>query len=381
MLTPFLKLAAPVVILAGGFAGATWLHKTAPTVPTQVPDPAVPVVAVRAVEQGPLTLRVRGHATVQAARSVDLVAEVAARVLWVAPALEAGGFVDQDAELMHLDETDFRLAESSALARLAQSEAALQLEAAEAEIAIAEWRAHGEGEAPALVAREPQLARARADVQSAEAALAAARRDLARCVIRAPYDARVESRWVSEASFVAPGQPLATLVDRSRAELSMPIRLEQLAALELTLGEETRAIDAQVELDLGSQTARWAGKVVRTGARLDPRTRMAQVIVEVNQPYASTPPLIPGSFARIELEGRRVEQAVKIPRSALRDDESVLLADADDRLEVRTVEVLHVEGDDAVLSHGLLAGERLIVTPMATVVPGMPLHVADEVED
>lgn len=375
-MTLILKIAAPVVILASGFAGARWLNETAPQVPPQVPETVIPLVEILPVQSAPQTLEVQGNGEVRAARHVQLVAEVSARVNWVAPELETGDFVRSGAPLLRFDRTDYELALASAEARLAQSMAALQLEEAEAEIARADWAEHGEGPPPALVAREPQLARAQADVRAAQAAVDAALRDLARCEVRAPFDARVESRLVTVASFVGPGQALCQLADSAAAEVTVPVRLADLAHLELSLGADPRALTVALDAQVAGAPASWTGEVVRTGASLDPLNRMASLIVRVDAPYAGKTPLIPGTFVHARIQGRLVPSLHRIPRSALRDDSTVLILDAQNQLEIRSVEVLQRTGSEALIDAGLRDGDQLILTPLVTIVPGMTLRTA-----
>lgn len=380
MITPILKLVAPVALVGGGLAGASWLMATAPEVPPQVPERAIPTVEVQTIERGPRTLTVRGHGEVQPARRVQLVAEIAARVTWVAPELEAGDFVRAGAPLVRMDQTDFELALTTAEARMAQAEAVLLLEEAEAEVAKAEWAEHGEGPPPPLVAREPQLARATADVRAAAAAVDAARRDLERCEVRAPFDARVEARQVTLGSFVAPGTGIAALADSMRAEVQMMIRLDQLAHLGLDLGADPPALPARLEAEIGGVQAAWVAQLTRTGPALSPGNRMAQLTFEVTGPYESTPALVPGTFVRVTVEGRRAEQIAAIPRAALRDDDSVLLVNDQSQLELRRVQVLQRTTDTALIRDGLVDGDRVILTPLVTFAEGMDLRIRDGAE-
>ena len=375
---PLLKVLAPAAILLGGFAGARWLNDTAPQVPAQVPEVAVPLVEVHTVQSAPRTLQVHSHGEALAARHVQLVAEVSARVIWVAPELEAGDFVRSGAALIRFDTTDYELAEASAEARLAQAQAALQLEEAEAEIARADWAEHGEGPPPALVAREPQLARAQADVRAAQASLDAALRDLARCEIYAPFDARVETRAITVASFVSPGQGLCQLADSAAAEVMVPVRLSELAYLDLSLGQDPRPLSVRLQAQIAGQDAVWQGQVVRTGASLDPSNRMASLVVRVDAPYSGAVALVPGTFVQAIVEGRTVPSLHSIPRSALRDDGTVLILDAQNQLEIRPVTIFQRTGNEVLIDSGLRNGDQLITTPMVTIVPGMPLRTSTE---
>ena len=123
--------------------------------------------------------------------------------------------------------------------------------------------------------------------------------------------------------------------------------------------------------------ARWQGKVVRTGASLSARNRMVEVLVQVDDPYASQPPLVPGTFVAASITGRRIDAVYTIPRAAVRDDDTVLLLDDQNRVEIRAVEVLQRTREAVLVTGSLTDGERLILTPLVTVMPGMPVRLAE----
>jgi hypothetical protein len=127
---------------------------------------------------------------------------------------------------------------------------------------------------------------------------------------------------------------------------------------------------------------------------------MVNVVARVEDPYgraessareesdASTavserdrPPLAVGLFVEAEIRGRRVEAAVTLPRSALRDGDRVLVVDAGGRLHFRDVEVLRKEREEVVIGDGLTAGEDVVVSPLPAVVNGMEVNVARDEPD
>ena len=62
---------------------------------------------------------------------------------------------------------------------------------------------------------------------------------------------------------------------------------------------------------------------------------------------------------------------VRLPRSAMRDDNQVLVIDDEERLRFRRVSVLRLEHDEVLISAGLEDGERVCVSAIQTVVDGM----------
>ena len=85
-------------------------------------------------------------------------------------------------------------------------------------------------------------------------------------------------------------------------------------------------------------------------------------------------PLAVGMFARAAIEGKRVEDVVLLPRSAVRDRSRVVIVDEEDRLRMRDVDVLRFEDDQVVSRGGLARGERVLVSPLNTLVEGMPVR-------
>ena len=66
--------------------------------------------------------------------------------------------------------------------------------------------------------------------------------------------------------------------------------------------------------------------------------------------------------------------AMVIPRKALHQGR-IYLANAEDRLVIRPVEVQFTQGDMAVIRSGIEVHERVIVTDLIPVIEGMPLQV------
>ena len=80
-----------------------------------------------------------------------------------------------------------------------------------------------------------------------------------------------------------------------------------------------------------------------------------------------------GLFVRAEIQGRTAENIIELPRSALRDNNQVLVVDAENRLRFRTVEPLRLFEDKVLIATGLDAGERVCLSPIQTVIDGMPV--------
>ena len=291
------------------------------------------LVRVITVEPETLSLKVRAEGTVAPRTESQLVPEVAGRVVEVSPSLAAGGFFEEGEALLKIEAREYDLAVIRANAAIAQAKLRLATERQEAEVARKEWRALGQGEPNPLVVREPQIAEALAALASAEAALAQAKFDLERTVVRAPYAGRVRSKQVDVGQFVQRGAPVATLYSVDLAEVKLPIPDAELEFVNLPLAyrgaaESARGPAVTLTARFAGREHKWRGRIVRTEGEIDPATRMVHAIAQVEDPYAPgrdarRPPLAVGMFVEAEIDGRRVSNIVRLPRTALRGDSRV----------------------------------------------------------
>jgi RND family efflux transporter MFP subunit len=367
-----------VAVLAFG-AGAAWALAQGRPVPTDphAPTPA-PVVRVAAPPRGTHRVIVRAQGTVEPPTVSDLVAEVSGRVTWVSPALAAGGFFEEGDLLLEIDRADYDNGVRQARAARDRADAALALEKAEfgRAVALAE---RDVASASALDRRRHAERSARAALEETRAALDRARRDLDRTHLRAPFAGRVRRTSVDVGQFVARGAPLASLFAVDFAEVRLPVRDDDLAFLDLTLGyrdeAEARPLPA-VTLrgrHAGASHA-WRGRIVRTEGEIDARSRMLHLVARVEDPYGrrdARPPLAVGMFVAAEIEGHVLEDVLELPRAALRADDRILVVDPEDRIRLRPVEVLRRDGERVIARASLAPGERLCLSRLEPATDGM----------
>lgn len=376
------RLALPFAIVLGGFGLAAVLLATGPRLDSQPAEVLTPLVRVQAVTLQDIALSSLTHGTVAPRTESELVAEVAGRVISVNPNLVSGGFFSAGEELLQIEPLDYELALEQARAGVTQAESDL----ANARRAATRQDSLGERKLTSAAQQDDAVNRLRiaeATLRSAKAQLARAERDLARTRVIAPYEGRVRSERVDIGQFVNRGSTIATIYATDYAEVKLPINDEELAFLDLPLGPVTDSTSATPGTGV-TITARfagveheWQGQVVRTEGELDPKTRLINVVARVDAPYASRadrPPLAVGLFVDAEIHGRLARGLAILPRSALRENNQVLVVDGDDRLHFRPVTVLRIVGEQAYISAGLAGGERVVVSPMNNAVEGMAVR-------
>lgn len=373
------KIVLPLAVLAVAAGVAAWLVLGRDRPEPQEREPLRPIVRTESVVRGDVQVVIRSQGTVAPRTETSLAAEVAGRIVRVSPEFEPGGFVREGQVLVAIDDADHRQALVRAHAEVAEARLELARQRAEAELARMEWNELGAGrDAGPLTLREPQLTRAEAGLDAAIAAAERAERDLARTVIRAPYDGRVRARTVDVGRFVAPGAELGALYGVEAAEVRLPLPDEELAFLELSEGFEAKR-EAGPDVTLRARFAgaehTWTGRVVRSEGVIDPRSRMVHVVARIDRPYRSDPPLTVGMFVEAEIRGKTIPDAVRVPREAVRGDGRVLVVDEGERLRFREIDVVRASDGHLVVTRGLTEGERLCLSPLTVATEGMQVRI------
>ena len=370
------KIVLPALVVAISIGGAMTLMATSPSLEPNTPEPIPTVVRIMDVAPHSVTMSVASQGSVNPNVESQLIPEVSGRIVWMSPALVAGGRFTIDEPLLRLDDQDLRSALQRARANLTRAQAEHQHTRFEHQ----RLKSLGTRQLASRSQIENALRAyriAQASLQDATAAHDQAKRDLARSEIKAPFSGLVRAEQVDIGQFIGRGNPIATIYATDIVEVRLPIADQQLAFLNLPLDmqgllPEGSRPQVTLKADYAGRKLSWHGEIVRTEAEIDMKSRMVHVVARVSNAEQTTP-LSVGLFVKAEIAGRTADDVVELPRSALRDNNQVLIVDEENRLRFRTVETLRLFEDKVLISGGLAAGERVCVSPLQTVIEGMPV--------
>jgi RND family efflux transporter MFP subunit len=237
-----------------------------------------------------------------------------------------------------------------------------------------------------LALRKPQVAQARARLVAAQSSMALAELNLARTKISLPFDGRIVKKFVGVGQYVSPGTPLGLAFSTSVVEVRIPLDDTALASLDLPIGYIASA-EHRLSVELSAMVAgkeqHWKGELVRLDAAVDSQTRTLFGQVEVKSPYGENTsqngmPLAVGLYVKAEIAGRTVENATVIPRDALRAGNNVFVVNAENRLSIRQVHVVHSSATEAIVGRGIKPNDRVIVSSIRNPIPGMRLAALED---
>lgn len=356
-----------LIIVSLGIAIAILLKVLKPS-PQPKPQQAAPIPVAQVVVAQPQSLKlpVITQGTLAPRREIDLVAEVAGKVVEAAPNFVSGAFFDAGQRLVRIDDANYQLAKIRAEAKVADANQLLATEKGRAQQAKREWRDLGNDDANQLFLRKPQLLAAEATLAAAKADLAQSTLDVARTQISAPFAGRIRETHVNLGQYVTPGSKIARVFDSQVIEVRLPITDSQAALLDLTLGvqvEKNQGPKVHLTGVVAGQSVQWQGRIARTEASLDTKTRMYHAVAEIHiaeQPAEAIAPVV-GLFVDAEIEGKLINGVIRLPRSALYKQNSLFVLDAKNQIEIKSARVLAKTSTEVWLQASIDAGTRVVV--------------------
>lgn len=299
-------------------------------------------------------------------RRADLRAEVAAVVVQVLK--DNGESVRAGDLLVRLDDTALR--DSLASAEEAQRAASQAFEQAERSAQrLKTLQAQGMTSTQALEDAEVRRNAAQSDLAAARTRVVAARQQLQRTLVRAPFDGVVAERKASAGDTAQIGKELMKVIDPRSMRFEGLVSADRLA--ELKLGQ---AVSFRIN---GFSDREFAGRVQRVDASVNAATRQVAVVAAFADPAAA--PRVSGLFAEGRVETGE-SQALTLPDGAVvRTADATLVWRVQGRqlakVAVRLGERDARSGQWPVLA-GVAAGDRILRNPGSQLVDGQALEFA-----
>jgi len=344
-----------VLLVAGAGAWWWWTQQEAAVAPSAAAQqggarPPTPV-ETSAVETRPVTDEVVVAGALRSNESVDVSSEIAGLVSQIH--FEEGEPVEANALLFELDESIWQAELDEAEARLALSESNYQRASQLLERRVG------------TVANRDE---ARAELDTARAAVGLAKARLEKTQIHAPFAGVLGLRQVSVGEYVAPGQPLVNL------ESLQPIKVDfQVAERYLPRLQTGQEIEVTVDSLPGRS---FTGKVAAIDPKVDPESRSVAVRARVPNDDRV---LRPGQFARVRLIVDRREQAIVIPEQALvpQGDAYFVFKVVDGKAVLTQVEIGQRQAGRAEITKGLVAGDIVVTGGQQKIRDGAPVQPVD----
>ena len=383
----FKKAVLPLIILAVAAAVTVLLVQNRPDPERQADVTRALAVETISAQRQPVIFEIDSHGEVLPRTQTVLMSEVSGQIIEVSESYVAGGFFEQGDVLLRIDPRNYQTAVKRARAGVAKARTQVSTENALAGYALKDWERlqalrAAPKEASDLTLRKPQLAEALAELESAEAELEKASRDLARTVIRAPYDGMVREKSADVGQFVNVGSALTQIFAVDFAEVRLPLTPADLQYVELPQSGGDRIPSVALTADIAGEQRTWTADLVRTEGVYDSTSRVLYAVAQVEDPYrrkaeGREEPLRIGTFVTASIEGKDGGALFVLPRQVIYRGDRVWIVDDDDQLQPRDVEVVRTDRTNVYINDGLQAGDRVCLTRLNSPLPGMPVLLQD----
>ena len=316
------------------------------------------------------SFKIYSQGTVRPRTQTVLSAEVSGSIVSISPDFIAGGAFEKGEVLMRIDPTNYTVAVDKAEALVAQRQ--IEFDGAK-KLQSQGYRA------------ESEFASAAAALASARADLVNAQRNLERSYIRLPYAGMVLSKDADIGQFVNAGTQLGVTFATDLAEIRLPLTDQDLAFIDLP-GPASSSMGNGPHVTLTAtqkgRRVQWDAELVRSEGVVDERSRVTYAVAQFADPYqlhgdGNALPI--GTFVAAEITGSSAFDVIRIPRTALRRANQVLVVNDENKIDIRTVAVIRSDERFAYVGSGVAPGERITTTAIEAPTNGMSVRTAESI--
>ncbi|CBJ80743.1 component of acridine efflux pump [Xenorhabdus bovienii str. Jollieti] len=221
-------------------------------------------------------------------------------------------------------------------------------------------------------------AQAAAEVLSTKAELESTRINLAYTKVTSPISGRAGKSTVTEGALVSGGQPTALTTVQQLNPIYVDITQSSDDYLRLkneiakgTVHKEGGKTKTRLITDTGKEYSQ-EGYLEFSDITVDETTGSITMRAVFPNPNEE---LLPGMFVRTKLEEGVRQNAILVPQQAItrtpRGQATTLIVDKDNKVELRSINAVQAIGNKWLVTEGLKAGDRVIVTGLQKIAPGV----------
>ena len=282
--------------------------------------------------------------------------------------------------LFKIDDRQYKSAVLQAEANLAKSKTALAKERVDLQRDEELWQSNAISE-QMLTNQRAAVKSQESEVEANEALLQKAKDDLADTIVYAPMSGRLGIDDVPVGTLATAGStPLATigLVDPVYVQFAV----SEQEYLRISRGEQEAEANGDPEPDFkvaltladGSNYP-YLGELAEYDRTMGNSTGSLTIRTLFKNPDGL---LVPGMYARVEITGLKIPNAMLVPERALQQllgETLVIVAQSDNKSAVRKIELGEKIGSYYIVKSGLKADDWVIVEGLTNLRDGMPLEV------
>lgn len=293
-----------------------------------------------------------------------------------------GELVEKGDVLFVIDQRPYQIALEQARAELERAETRLELSKKELERAE-NLLASGAVSQELIDRRNQEFLSAKAEVNSAQAAVHTAELDLEFTEVKAPVSGKISENFVSVGNLVSGGLSSATMLTRIVSLDPIYFTFEASESQLITYLKNGSFRSGNQEDDSQAVTARLLDEEQFTHMGrldfIDNEINQSTGTMRVRAVFPNSDFLLtPGMFARVKFSAIGKHRELLIPDKAIGSDQSkryVLVVDDSSKVARKFVETGNLHNDLRIIEEGLSRTDRVVINGLGKVAPGQTVNV------
>ena len=299
--------------------------------------------------------------------------------------VKGGQNVVEGQAMFKIDDRQYQSAVLQAEANLAKSKTNLAKERADLQRDEELWQANAISE-QTLANQRAAVKSQEAEVAANEALLQKAKDDLADTIVYAPMSGRLGIDDVTVGTLATAGSTwLATIGNVDPVYVQFAVSEQEYLRLSRGYQEDEKSSRAQPNFKISLTLADgsiypYQGQFAEYDRTLGNETGTLTIRTIFKNPEGL---LVPGMYARVEISGLKIQNAMLVPERALQQllgETLVIVARSDNKSAVRKIELGEKIGSYYIVKSGLKADDWVIVEGLTNLRDGMPLEVTQVTE-
>ncbi len=176
---------------------------------------------------------------------------------------------------------------------------------------------------------------------------------LTKYVYRAPFAGTIAEIFLETGSYVNPAGKIAKIIRTDKLELKVPIETNNI---------EWVKIGTPVKVSSENGNMKWDGKVTRIGDLVNPQTQALDVFMNI---IPNQHKVYDGLYLKVEIDGATISEGMEVSRSALVDRTKLYVINAKDSILTKKRIQIHKSDEETVIFSGLEPDTEIVTEPLA----------------
>ncbi|MCB4204392.1 efflux RND transporter periplasmic adaptor subunit [Deferribacterales bacterium Es71-Z0220] len=373
-----LAFALIIVIIALTFLAVRYLTTSKPKPKKKAPQQMKAVVETEKVAAGNFTLTIESFGIVKASDSLTLTPEISGKIIYLSDTVIPGNIIKKGTLIAKIDDTDYKNQVIKAEASLRKAEADYKLELGSSDVAKKELELaknlnilDNSSADLSIALRKPQLLKAKAAVELAEAELMIAKNNLLKTSIYAPFDIVVTEKGTSLGSYVSPSSALLKGFNKNEVWIEANIPYYQLKFLDIENQKQKDVIITNLNDTTGYT---FKGKFLKLLPQTESNGLLSKVLMKVDSPFKNlSNPLLVNNKVKVIFKGVTLKNVYRIKSEFIRDNNTLYIF-KDKKLKIVKINILYSDENYTYIDAGLNDGDKIITTNIHNAIEGLQVE-------